>query len=564
MNRLRHIACLLFLTACGHEATAVAPSVAGSVVSTSGHGLANAQITLGGRTVTTDSDGSFSLTGAGDANGWAALRVKAAGYPEAVRRVRFPESGSLRVNITLAPIDQSRSFQIPTGTQTITFNVNHRFAGAKLTIPGDSLVDPNGVVVSGTADINLTFWAPDDNMDTAPGVLRAAIDGDPRDESPVSLLSYGMVDIDVRQNGAKLQVAPGKTLDLVFQTTAARRDAIATRPPGTPHGPTLWTLNPNTGLWDEDTGDSRYDMTTGELVAVLRHLSTKNADEPYTITAPPTGTSSCIQGKALGACGQPLPNAQIHISVIVDATGNEVGANYTYVTDSTGQFKLPYPWGGHDTYFGSADWNGHHTDMTQSPHDPALVWVTDSRGTPPYPRIIFSPLKCSDVSGACQNPTCTCFNDPSDPGGCMEALEAADPAVDGYSPCWANPLGNYFAGACYNDTLTGATIDSHYNTVWENHTLGDLCSNCWPLLDMVFKDVAGDQTPGCTGAGAYGTGCCPTVPPPGSYNVCDDLASSNRKLLGEPCTEGKDTCCPVGAEGALLCSDFLCVPAIGP
>ena len=563
--------CLILTTsvfaACGGSTSAtLAAGLTGAVVSTAGNNIAGAQVTVNNRTVSTDSDGAFVLESADDANTYVGVRVKAPGFPESVRRVLMPTSGQAEIRFTLRPADQSQTFALPTGDQPAVFKLNRGVAGAVLTIPTASLVDVHGNIATGNANMNLTFWSPDDDMTTSPGMLRASDPNrDPRDDSPINLLSYGMVDIDVEQDGNKLQVAPGAALSLILQTTAGRRDALATRPADITTGPTLWTLNPNTGLWDEDVGDSTFDITTGQLVATLHHLSTKNSDEPYTFSGPPTGNTGCITGRAYGACGQPLSNVVVTLNIANSAAGPGIPANLQYVTDSTGSYKANVTPAGHNNYFASATWNGHSTNMSQSPVDPKLQFISWSPASPTYPRLIFVPMTCSDKSGSCQNQACSCFDNTSDPGGCMEAMEAADPAdVNGYNACWVNPLGSNWLGACFDDVITGSSVDTHYNTVWDNHKLGSLCSNCWPILDMVFKDVAGDQSQGCTGAGANGQGCCPAVTAAGVYSVCNDLTSAHRKGLGDICAVATDTCCgPTGALG-LQCADNVCVPFEDP
>lgn len=552
--------------ACGSTTTSLSPGISGTVVSTTGKTIVGAQITVNGRSVLSDKDGIFVLASAADADTYVGVQVKASGYPEAVRRVLMPSDSQANLQFTLRPVDQSQTFALPTDATPATFSINRGVAGAALSIPAAALVDPQGNVATGNANMNLTFWSPDDDMSTVPGALRASgSNQDPRDSSPIGLLSYGMVDIDIEQNGNKLQVAPNAALSLVLQTTDARRDALANRTSDTTKVPVLWTLNPNTGLWDEDVGDSTYDKATGKLTATLHHLSTKNSDEPYNASGPLVGDSGCITGRAYGQCGQPLPNAVITMNVANTTAGIGVPGNWVYTTDSTGTFKANVTPSGHNNYFASAVWNGHTTDMTQSPVDPSLQFFSTAPATPTYPRLTFVAITCSDKSGQCQNAACSCFNDPSDPGGCLEALEAADPVnVYDYNPCWVNPLGSNWLGPCYDDQLTGNPLNAHYNSVWENQKIGTLCSNCWPILDMVFKDVAGDQSAECSGLGANGQGCCPKVPPPGTYNVCNDSTSPHRKILGDLCSADSDTCCgPQGAFG-LVCADNLCVPNTDP
>ena len=567
-RRLCLISTLFASTACGAlPQVALTPGLTGTVVSTAGSAIANAQVTVSGRSVSTDKDGNFTLDSSLDANTYVGVRVKASGYPESIRRVLMPTSTQGQVRFILRPTDQSQTFALPTGAQPTVFTVNRGVAGATLSIPASSLVDFKGNIATGNANMNLTYWSPDDDMSTAPGVLQASdANKNPTDNHPINLLSYGMVDIDIEQDGNKLQVASGTSLSLVLQTTAGRRDALAARPASVTTGPTLWTLNPNTGLWDQDVGDSTFDVTTGQLVATLHHLSTKNADEPYSTDGPNNQTDTgCITGRAYGSCGQPLPNVVVTLNVGNSLAGDGIPTNLVFTTDSAGNYKANILPSGHNNYYASATWNGHTTNMTQSPVDPSLEFITVVPGVPTYPRLVFVPMTCSDASGQCQTANCSCFNDPSDPGGCMEAMEAADPVnVNGYNSCWQNPLGSNWLGACYNDQLTGAPQDTHYNTVWKNHPVGDLCSNCWPILDMVFKDVAGDQSVGCTGIGSTGQGCCPAVAPPGSYNVCNDATSTHRKVLGDLCSTATDTCCGNGGSVGLVCADNVCVPNTDP
>ena len=43
-----------------------------------------------------------------------------------------------------------------------------------------------------------------------------------------------------------------------------------------------------------------------------------------------------------------------------------------------------------------------------------------------------------------------------------------------------------------------------------------------------------------------------------------EVLQRDRKLIGQPCVVGQDTCCSVGSDPALLCSDFVCVPVTDP
>ena len=533
-------------------------AVIGVVQSETGGAVANATVRLGNTNVTTDARGNYKVPYSGKATDIVAVRFEATGYAEASRRIDLSKTTNLPVK--LRPVDSVTTITLPSGDQNVLLHVSRAGSAADLTFYADALVNPAGNVVSGAATVSLTYWSPAESAVNAPGLLRAAYpDGSPGDDKPRNLLSYGMVDIDVRQNGEKLQVASGKSLKLVITTTQERRDALASTQTLL-RGPTLWTLNPNSGLWEEDTGDSTFDVTTGEMVATLHHLSSKNADEPF---EGDVGTSGCMRGRILGACGQPVANVTAVFDLdLGSATSPPGNVNASGVSGSDGVYKFNVGVSGHDSYFASASYTDaagfvHKTDTNQSQLPAGMLRTTGSSSAiqPNAGRVPGVVITCSDASGQCPNPTCQCYNDVAD-STCLANLQKTNPDITDRNPCWTSPLGTNVLGACYDDLLTGGTTDWKMNLVYNNGwTPGTLCQNCWPAVDLVFKDLPGDQTPGCTGPN-----CCPALAPPGSYTVCQDATSPYRKNAGDPCGP-QDTCC---GPQPLVCLDKLCVPISDP
>jgi hypothetical protein len=118
------------------------------------------------------------------------------------------------------------------------------------------------------------------------------------------------VDIQIEQDGAELQVAPGATLPVAFTVAPSQKGYVADLPPTDPGYPAMWYQDVNTGLWKlEDTASSgaiAYERTSGTIRYGLPHLSGWNVDGIQT----PNG---CVQGRIVDTLGNPVTSKEARL-----------------------------------------------------------------------------------------------------------------------------------------------------------------------------------------------------------------------------------------------------------
>lgn len=144
--------------------------------------------------------------------------------------------------------------------------------GTRLEIPANALVDESGNGPAGSVVVQLHTIDLDEPRNAFPGDYTAV---DERDRT-VGLISYGAVDISIR-DGA------GKSYDLRGGQTAIVRVPIAPEQLAQPGGPpatiALWWYDTGDGVWKQE-GQARRD---GDFyVGEVRHFSTLNMDVAFT------------------------------------------------------------------------------------------------------------------------------------------------------------------------------------------------------------------------------------------------------------------------------------------
>jgi hypothetical protein len=277
--------------------------IAGTVTNEAGTPLAGATVCFAAANVcvTTDADGDYNVPYDNTQLEPLAVTFKATGY--ASRTARMRNATSAQATTVMRAVDTQTQITIPTGAAAaVAVKAVHGEAQTTLSIPADALVDPNSNLVAGNANVSLTFWNPIEPLTSAPANLFAA-DGNKQK----ALVTYGMADIEIEQNGQLLQVASGKKLTW---SVIEPNDVIATLSPNavvkSPF-PDIYSLNTQTGLWQfegsQASGAIAYDANTRTIAALLPHLSSWNVDAD---AGPQFG--GCIKGRLVDPCGHPLGN----------------------------------------------------------------------------------------------------------------------------------------------------------------------------------------------------------------------------------------------------------------
>jgi hypothetical protein len=137
--------------------------------------------------------------------------------------------------------------------------------------PGD-LVLATGKEVTGAVDVVVTTIDPRErgHIDAAP----ARLEGVTASGAQVGLISYGMLEVEMWQDGKKVQVRPGQTVKTSMNVTGGMPIEAGDAIP-------MWHHDTDLGLWVQERGtDARVLELDGELVAVteLPHFSAWNFD----------------------------------------------------------------------------------------------------------------------------------------------------------------------------------------------------------------------------------------------------------------------------------------------
>ena len=200
--------------------------------------------------------------------------VDATGFASQFVATRIPAGGEeAALNVRLLARAPAQTLQRAEAGGTVS-----GASGVAVTLPADALVDSDGNPVSGDIEVALTPLdvSDDTTLEAFPGGF-AAIDVS---GETGALLSLGLAEFDLRQDGQPLNLAPGATATLRVPIYVTELDD------GTPvaAGVTipLWSLDETTGDWvQEGTGTAVADAAspTGfAFEAEVSHFSWWNCD----------------------------------------------------------------------------------------------------------------------------------------------------------------------------------------------------------------------------------------------------------------------------------------------
>lgn len=175
----------------GTDGTVEAGNIIGQVSLVGGDELADADVTAGGLTTTTDTRGVFQLENvpAGTVN----VLVTEPGYTRGHRRVLLENGESQNVAIKVMPkqtmtLDDAAAGGVVSGSD-----------GVQLTLPANAFRDRSGNPVSGSVDVQYALLATSETIAAAPGGMLAAAGSE-----EVALESFGMVDVSFAKDDEPL------------------------------------------------------------------------------------------------------------------------------------------------------------------------------------------------------------------------------------------------------------------------------------------------------------------------------------------------------------------------
>lgn len=468
----------------GSDNAAGAISIFGQVRTEDGAALTDTKVCFVGTTTCVSSDASGHYKKAYDNKLPEPVVVQFTKPGYARKIVRMHNATLAQAGVVLRKIDTQVTIALPqAGQSPVIVEAMHDDSRSALSIGAASLVDGDGVVAAGNANVSLTYFHPLQNLQGAPGALNAE-----NGKSIKGLFTWGMADIEIEQNGALLQVAPNQTLGWNILEPPAVASALSPNGIVTLPLPDLYSLSPNTGLWHLEgtasSGSVSYDADSTTVMTRLPHLSSWNVDSD---AGPNYG--GCVSGRIIDPCGKPVGGKAITVWFL----GFEQLKDWTgTVTASDGTFCTP-------TYLSGFNVSANRTNINY------FVAGADS---------------VSDTS-MCNPAPASCFN-------CVD--EQAPYSTMGWcTNCYLDPTSSQPANyqteppTYYSNTCNAPSID----LVPYSQCGG---SGCNALGDIVLNSTTCDTpvTPNSTGG---------TATPP------DPCTDGTGKHLGDACTSN-DVCCP--------------------
>lgn len=413
--------------------------------------------------------------------------------------------------------------------------------GARADFPANALVDADGNAVTGMVELAI---APLDSSE--PSQLRA-FPGDFQatrmDGSQAMLETFSPMSITALSGDQALTIAPGKEAVIYFPVQADNA----------PQTIGLWSLNPETGHWEEEGTAQLIVNDQGQRLyrAVITHLSWWNPDRPF--------ERSCVRACVVDADGEPAPNTAVTL------TGVDYGFERQAWTDDAGcadllsrrdrQARVLVRRGdvGAETVVTPA---GDENACDANTATLALASIDDDPNCPAGMRTCGG--RCIDVT-----------RDARHCGGCDQACSAAGAAcIDAGCACPESRTlcdgacadldsSDQHCGACGNACNSGLTCEAGACVPLEcsggTIRCGDQCVD--PQLDRnhcggcgvgVSPQVGGERDGDCAAAG--GTSC-----QEGDLSVCRFLQSDrdNCGSCGIACATGQE--CSAGACQAIEC-----------
>lgn len=488
----------LALVGCNGATKTAADSISiyGQVRTEAGLGLAGVQVCfVGGKMcATSDANGNYKAPYDNKSPEPVVVQFSKAGFARRVARMH--NATIAQAGMVLRAVDSATRVTLPKdGEAAVSVSVVHDDAKTTLSIGPSALVDALGALAAGDANVSLTFFHPLRPLQAAPAALEAE-DGN----AVKGLITWGMADIEIEQNGALLQVAPNQTLGWHVTEPAAIAQTLSPNAALVMPVPDLYSLNANTGLWHLEgsakSGAVAYDQATTTVQTKLPHLSSWNIDSD---AGPAWG--GCVTGRIVDPCGKPVANKAITIwylgfEQLKDWTGTVTGADGTFCTP---------------TYLSSFNVTGNKLNINYFVAGAGSI--ADTSMCNPAPASCFN---CVDEQAPWQ-PMGWCTNCLLDPSQSQPASQGTEPPT-------------YYTNTCNAPSINLVPYSS--------------CSSggCTALGDIVLSSTT-CNTPVAPNSG----GGTPTSPDP-----CKD---GTGKTLGEACTT-TDVCCP----RSLVCEDLLCLP----
>jgi hypothetical protein len=286
----------------------------GIIVDQNNSALANVTVKLNDKTVTTDSNGIFTISNVTVLERFAYITAVKSGFINGSRTLMTHE-GLNSLKIMMLP--ENVVATIPSGATKIVALPN----GVKVTFDG-SFMNSNGTAYIGNVKVIMNHLDTTDKnvFDKMPGTLLALISAG----EYKGLETYGMINVELR--GAineKLQLTTGHKAQVELPIALNQQDTAPSRIP-------LWHFDEVAGIWKEEGFSTR---NGGVYKGEVSHFSWWNNDDAYVVAT--------LNVTVMNDDGTPVNNVRITINRFAGSTGDvlmDLG-----FTNSNGMLSSPIP-----------------------------------------------------------------------------------------------------------------------------------------------------------------------------------------------------------------------------
>lgn len=244
-------------------------------------------------------------------------KVEARGYAPASVVLEGVTSGAhMGARAVLLPIAASAAFDTRNGTL-----IEHE--GLRVEIPANGVVDQDGEVFDGIAEISVVPFDSTDRSLVLPGPLTATR----TDGTPTFLRSLAMAEVSLSHEGSPLQLAPWASAHVEIPLAQAlMADPNPARRPQVGQKIEAWWFDLDKGTWQEEGAGTVIAATgrPGELAWVtdVAHFTWWNVDEPW-------WNHSCLLVTVFEG-GMPKQGVQVQVS-------GAWGESQAQLTDANGE-----------------------------------------------------------------------------------------------------------------------------------------------------------------------------------------------------------------------------------
>lgn len=284
-------------------------TISGVVFAAGGMPLAEAVVSAGEVTTTSNEDGYFVLTSVPEGN--AVVGFASSGYSSTFRSVTVLEGGSTHLQgIVLVPLESYVVDGAAGGSVATTDG------SGQVDFAADSFVDSAGNPYTGDVTVQVNAMQPEDAdfFGSFPGDFSGVREGG----TVVPFVSFGYMTVELTgADKAPLRMAPGATATLSLTLAA---DKVLTAPASIP----MWYFDEADGLWHEDGAAT---LVGSDYVADVTHFTTWNWDLPVDDICSITGT-------VVNEAGQPVNGAR------VISRNGEMAIMDEVFTDAAGLFTV--------------------------------------------------------------------------------------------------------------------------------------------------------------------------------------------------------------------------------